>query len=123
VSSIPCDAVWNHQTANKHINENYLYANIIYNPFKKRYYRFVYLPNKDYNPNKNFEITDVKFAIMVFDKDFNHIADSKILNLKPTYIPFDYFVTKEGLWLSTNNPKNPTYNEDELHFELFSIYK
>ncbi len=50
------------------------------------------------------------------------LGESKALNIKPTYIYFDFFVTKEGLWLSTNNPKNPAYNEDELHFELFSIH-
>jgi hypothetical protein len=123
VSAIPCDEVWNHQIVNKHLNENFLYSNIIYNPFNNRYYRFVYLPNEKYNPNKKFEITDVKFAIMVFDDKFKHIASSKILNVNPTYISFDYFVTKEGLWISTNNPHNPDYNEDELHFELFSLNK
>ena len=60
---------------------------------------------------------------MVLDKDLNIIYESEIFNKTPKFVPFDYFVSEEGLWISTNNPENPNYNEDELSFELFEFKK
>lgn len=47
--------------------------------------------------------------------------------LRPTlfpgerYNPNQFFITEDGLYLSTNNDKNPELREDVLSFKLFEV--
>jgi len=118
-----CNEIWNYSAYYKYVYNNFLFRNIIFDKYRDIFYRLVFQPKPNYDLKKKFNSLDIPFSIQVFDHNFKMLGESEVLNLKPTYIYFDYFVTKEGLWLSTNNPKNPAYNEDELHFELFSINK
>jgi len=121
VDQVDCDKIWDNVYYYKHYYDNILYSIIIFDPYRELFYRIVSLPKPDYDLKAKFKQLNIPFSIQIFDKDYNLIGESDILNLTPRYVRFDYFVSKEGLWISTNNPENPNYNEDELHFELFKI--
>lgn len=123
VKSTDCSKIWDTKTYWKHLYTSYLYNAIIYDKYRNIYYRLVKLPKKDYDLNKKYNSMNIPFSIMVLDKDFNILAESEILNIKPEFIWFDYFVNKDGLWISVNNPDNPDYNEDTLKFKLFKLEK
>lgn len=118
-----CDKVWDYQAYHKHVYNNLLYKYIIYDKYKNVYYRIVSLPKKDYKLNKRFNSLNIPFSIQVFDDKFQQLCESEILNESPQFVKFDYFVNKEGLWISTNNPDNPNYQEDKLTFKLFQLKK
>ncbi len=121
VKNTDCNKVWDTKTYWKHIYTSYLYSGIIYDKYRDIYYRFLKLPKKDYNLNTKHNSLNIPFIITVLDNKLNIIAESKPINEKPNYIPFDYFVNKDGLWVSKNNPENPEYDEDKLVFELFKL--
>lgn len=121
VMPIRCDKLWDVKTYKKHSYESFLYSDLIYDNYKDIYYRICKHPEEEYNLKSKFNSLNNKFSIMVLDSNFNVISESKILNEKPKYIPFDYFINEEGLWISTSNPDNESYKEDELSFELFKL--
>ncbi|WP_369049356.1 DUF4221 family protein [Tenacibaculum sp. UWU-22] len=121
VKQIRCDKLWDREPYFKHSYESFLYTYLVYDRYRDVYYRFCKHLKKDYNMNDKFNSLNDTFSIMVLDNQLNVIYETAILNTKPKYISFDYFINKEGLWISTNNPDNENYKEDELGFELFEL--
>ncbi|HDZ05811.1 hypothetical protein LCGC14_0123560 [marine sediment metagenome] len=97
-------------------NPRYLF--ITYDKYRKLYYRFFSIPPEQENIMKNSLIYG-QIGVVVLNEKY------KIINqtiFKPfNFYPKDYFVTKEGLWLSNNNPQNPEFDEELLKFTLLKV--
>lgn len=61
------------------------------------------------------------FSIQVFDKNLSLVSETPFPANK--YHPFDYFITSEGIYISTSHPLNPEIKEDEMKFELLKFVK
>lgn len=103
------------------LKRSFFYRGIEYDPYRKVFYRFMFVPVPEtIQVVDKFDFwTTMPFIIQVLDENFNLIAERKFkgrfYNLR------DYFVTKEGLWISVNNPDNPGFDEDQLKFYLFRL--
>jgi len=103
-----------------HTFSNPMFRVIKYDSFKDIYYLFVTLPiDKEAYSNVKNPFALNPFSIIVLDKDFVTLTEQKFEG--GIYHTADFFITEEGLWISKSNPHNATYNEDELHFSLFTL--
>ena len=94
------------------------YSYILWDKYKKVYYRFVKLP---YMPKLDEDLNSLlryppKFSLMVLDENLNILAEKELKSR--TYELRDSFVTPEGLWVSTHHPANPNIVEDQFRFQL-----
>lgn len=99
------------------------YLALVYDKYRNVYYRFVYLgldpePDDDLSMLAEFHRN---VSIMVIDEDFNVIGETLLPN--KTYNANMFFINQAGLWISTNNPENPHFEEDVMNFELFKIVR
>ncbi len=94
------------------------YESISYDKYRDVYYRIVLFPSDNLS-KKNIENIDPKISIMVLDSEFNLLTEKMLP--KNTYDFEDFFVSKEGFWVSTNNVNNPNFNEDVMSFDLFTL--
>lgn len=97
------------------------YGNIIYDKYRKVYYRF-FQPACELNKDDNIADlmkTGKKFSIMILDKDFQVIGET--LFPENTYIPAMFFILKDGLYMSDNNFQNPDFNENILSFRRMDL--
>ncbi len=97
------------------------YETIDFDPYRQVFIRFAF---HGFEQDPNVPVQEMRnhsgpFSIQVFDKDLNLVTE-KFFD-KNRYHPFDYFITKDGLYLSTNHPLNPQNKEDELAFELIQF--
>ena len=60
-----------------------------------------------------------EFSVIVFDKDFNIIGETKFPGNK--YFYKMSFVGRDGLYISENNLANPEFDEDKLVFACFKL--
>lgn len=97
------------------------YLSIIYDPFRKLYYRFAY-------PGYNFEEGEDKYklvqflpklSIIILDENFDKVGESALPD--NTFLRDNYFVSKDGLYLSINHPDGKNLNDDFLAFERLEI--
>ncbi len=103
-----------------YVDHSFRYFGIIYNKYKKLYYQIVLLPSIEKKPKRGY-YKGRPFIIIVLDKNFKTIAERKFKAGK--YLIIDSFITKEGLWISNNNPLNPNFDENKLSFSLFKLEK
>jgi len=114
---MPCHDL-NDEKYQYYIKASTRYESIKYDKYKDIYYRIILL-----KPNNltmaNAVSLDYKISIMVLDSNFKILSE----DLLPLgrYDFDDFFVTKEGLWLSTNNPNNPNFNDEIMSFDLFTL--
>jgi len=99
------------------------YRSIVYDPYRSVYYRFAY-PGVEISKKDNLKILAKyfkNFSIIILDKDFIKIGEyftpDNIYNIKM------FFISKEGLYLSSNHILNPDYDENKVSFELFKLIK
>lgn len=97
------------------------YETIEFDPYRNVFIRFAFHA-MDYDPS--VPVPEMRnhsgpFSIQIFDTNLNLVSE-KFFD-KNRYHPFDYFLTKDGLYLSTNHPLNPETKEDELAFELIEF--
>lgn len=100
------------------------YGNLVWDPYREVIYRFYQVGIKDLKNSDNlFEIRHYppSFGIMVLDKNLNVIADQILSTNK--YFFNNYFVSRDGLYLSINHPSNPNMDYNYLTFELIAIDK
>ncbi len=105
----------------KNIVESASYKVLIYDKYRKCYYRFFYLGcklKKDEDPMVVGKWPH-QYSIIVLDEKFNKVGEN--LLDKNKYYAINYFVAPEGLYISTNHIKNPDFDEDYLKFELFEL--
>lgn len=100
-----------------------MYGNLIYDEYRKLYYRFVY-PETELG-NDNFmdiwQLGRSKFSVMILDEKFNVLGET--LLPENTYASNLFFIREDGLYISTSFVKNPNYNDDKLCFRRFDIIR
>ena len=97
------------------------YGSLIYDPFRDLYYRFAF-PTLDLNEMeelRNLMSEPGPFVLMVFDADLKFLTERKFE--AGSYFQDNFFVTKDGLYLSINHPQNPGNKEDFMTFELIEL--
>ncbi|WP_027001414.1 DUF4221 family protein [Hugenholtzia roseola] len=99
------------------------YKFIITDPYRKVYYRAVASAIEARNQEGAMrKYVDKPISFVILDENLNIIGESEI---KPTnrFVPYFYFITQEGLWLSEGHYRNPDLDEDNLSFRLFKLQR
>ena len=96
------------------------YHNIMYDKYRDVYYRFVELPYEFGRNESPYGYQYAReFSVIIFDKDFNIIGETKFPGNK--YFYKMSFVGRDGLYISENNTANPEFDEDKLVFACFKV--
>ena len=96
------------------------YSHIMYDKYRDIYYRFAEMPCElganeyVYNDAKARE-----FSVIIFDKDFRIIGETKFPGNK--YFYKMSFIGRDGLYISENNEANPEFDENKLVFACFKL--
>ncbi|MCK5535482.1 MAG: DUF4221 family protein [Bacteroidales bacterium] len=101
--------------------QNPKYTNIIYDAYREIYYRFVFIGHtlaKSENTQQLIQ-NRKEFSIMILSKKFEVLGETKMK--EDVYNMDNFFVAKEGLYLSKSNAYNTNYTEDELVFGLMNF--
>jgi len=105
----------------KYLIENPSYKSLVYDKYREVYYRFCDLAT-EFNENDNVEKI-IKYrpkqSIVILDKDLKKIGE-KLLPEKSFKLD-NYFIVREGLYISNNTPFNKDMSEDVLSFTLFTL--
>lgn len=99
------------------------YVNIIYDKYRKVYYRFFYpgldikksdknLTNEYYHPRK--------MSIIILDEYFNKIGEQLFSNYD---FKMEYFIAPDGLYINSNNELNKNYDENKLKYTRLILIK
>jgi hypothetical protein len=95
------------------------YYTILYDSFRQVYYT-VYLLGVD--PEKYTDTSptsdDKTISIIIADTAFNYLGEFVLP--KNTY-QRSFWVSREGLMISTSHPKNPTLDEDTMRYATFKL--
>lgn len=97
------------------------YLALVYDKYRKVYYRFVY-PGIDVTRQDDvMKLGEFRrvFSVMIIDEDFNVLGET--LMPENTYNSNMFFINEAGLWISTNHPENPDFDEDAINFQLFTL--
>lgn len=98
---------------NKYFGSNSSYSSIIYDKYRRVYYRVADLPIKDYN--EDIESKSIKpFSIVILNSKMEWLGETLIPQLSHSRIAF--YVSKEGL-----NLRKYEENEDRLTFSVFRL--
>ena len=96
------------------------YSHIMYDKYRDIYYRFAEMPC-ELGPNE-YVYNDAKareFSVIIFDKDFRIIGETKFPGNK--YFYKLSFIGRDGLYISENNEANPEFDENKLVFACFGL--
>ena len=100
------------------------YGNMIYDKYRKLYYRIAY-PKTTIEKNvKGYELREYgtkNFTIIILDDKFNIIGETKFPDY--TYNPRLIFVRKDGIYICNSHYLNPNYSDDILGFTKFELTK
>ena len=100
--------------------ENPLYPRVLYDKYRNVYYRFAEMPYELKQNESPFDDPKGReFSVIVFDKDFNIIGETKFPGNK--YFYKMSFVGRDGLYISENNLANPEFDENKLVFACFKL--
>ena len=102
--------------------ENPKYWHLMYDKYRDVYYRFAEMPceladNED--PYDNFAPRAREFSVIVLNKDFRIIGETKFPGKR--YFYKMSFVGRDGLYISENNLANPEFDENKLVFACFKL--
>jgi len=105
----------------KYAIETPKYSNIAYDKYNDVYYRFIkhQLPAINSATGEPNTFDDAAFSIMILDSSLNKIGETKVEDSK--HHINSYFVSKDGLYISNTNLKNPDLKTDTLSFTLFKL--
>jgi hypothetical protein len=105
------DAQWMHMMLHGY------YGRIVYNPWKRCYYRFYYLPIPEKLPNGDYaSMTDRRISVMIMTADFRPIAERML----PESCHFIYFAAPVPDGLVIND--GPVVNLDSVGLNVLSIH-
>ena len=99
----------------------YDYWHLIYDKYRKVFYRFVRHPY-EFPKHKNAQFDEDsgrEFSIVILNEDYEIVGETSFPGNTYSYVI--YFVGKKGLYLSLNNLENPIFSEDELFFQCFEL--
>jgi hypothetical protein len=108
----------------KRMCEAPFYGNLIYDKYRKVYYRIAY-PETEMEMGENYielwKAGRKRFSIIILDEHFNIIGET----LFPDYIYKSkvMFVEKDGLFICNSHEKNPNFRENLLSFQCFKLVK
>lgn len=101
---------------------NIRYRSILFDPYRKLYYRIAVLPLKDVEGKQYFPNSyEQEFSIIVLDQDFKKLKE--VFFPGKTYNFFNVKVSKQGVILLRNNEFDETLNEDLLKIDIFDLSK
>jgi len=106
----------------KEVLESLHYNGILFDSINKLYYRFYFLPIKDYSKkyeNEPFPIYHMTLGIQVIDINFKELGIIKTKG--DTYDFARSFVHKGKLYLSKNNMYNKDLEENILKYDVIEI--
>lgn len=92
-----------------------LYAGILYDKYRKVYYRFL---RKGIPDGARFKWENKKVNVIVMDENFNYLGETEIGDMNEFY-PDNSFVTKEGLNIEYVDPND--VKEEFLRFKIFAL--
>jgi hypothetical protein len=98
---------------------SFLYYYMLYDPWRKVYYRFVEHPNWDYKEDTFYNSTAEEprgASVMIFDEHFKKLGET---TLEGFYFFQASFVGPDGLYISKNNSHHPELEEDWFKFDVF----
>lgn len=100
------------------------YGDIIYDSYRKVYYRFAY-PKTELEHEVNWRGKAVygrkKFSVIILNEDFEIIGET--LFPESVYNSYVFFVHKDGLYISRDYQMNYDQSEDFMTFELIELVK
>lgn len=98
------------------------YGDLIYDPYREVYYRFVY-PETALDDSINWWGKAVygrkKFSVIILNKEFQIIGET--LFPESIYNSYSFFVHKDGLYISRDYQMLYDQSEDYMTFELFNL--
>ena len=109
----------------KYLKENIegaAYHHIMYDKYRDVYYRFAEMPcelKRGEYPVGGIPPKAREFSVIIFDKDFRIIGETKFPGNK--YFYKMSFVGRDGLYISENNEANPDFDENKLVFACFEL--
>lgn len=98
------------------------YGNLIYDKYRKLYYRFVFPKTEMEDGEDYMEIIHngrKLFSIMVLDEDLNVLGET--IFPEYTYNPNIFFISRNGLYLSVSHFKRPDFDENVLRFQRIEL--
>jgi len=105
----------------KYLTASLRYESLIYDPYREVYYRFAY-PTLAIAKEEDLRLLRENpgpFVIQVFDNELKMLTERYFEG--GIYFPNNSFLTKEGFYISINNPENPNANEDLFQFERLDL--
>ena len=99
------------------------YSKIMYDKFRKVYYRFAF-PGNEYSNEPNLRqkaIYRPYFSIIILDENFNILGETVVT--RNTFHERSSFINKDGLYISESHVLNPNFDENKLFFRLFTLEK
>lgn len=104
-----------------HHVENPQFFNVIYDKYRKLYYRFSLENISQKNGDYFNTILDKPLTLMVFNEKFEVIKELVLPMYK--YAINTWFLTKEGLFISPTHVKNKVFESSYLKFDIIQISK
>lgn len=112
---------FDNQELDKFYVESFCIDRLHYDKKNQLTYVFIYhaIPyvNKDSGEKNAYE--NKPFSIIVLDSNFKKLTEQKFEG--STYSLMGSFVTSEGLFLSLNNPRSKTFDENKFKYKLFKL--
>lgn len=98
-----------------------MYWHFLYDKYRDVYYRFVLFPCELTPKDDPMQLEEIRqeFSVMIMNKSFEVIGETKFPKNK--YLPKMFFVGKEGLYISENNPYSEDFDENKLVFSCFTL--
>lgn len=101
------------------------YGNIVYDKYRKVYYRFAYpdveLDANDTNYMDILHWGGKRFSIIILDKNLNVVGET--LFPEYTYNSRLFIISEDGLFLSTTHFKRSDFDENVLRFQKMKLEK
>jgi len=96
------------------------YHHLLYDKYRKVFYRFACMPY-EYPASRSpmEEDSGREFSIIILNDKYEIIGETKFPG--NTYAYRLWFIGRDGLYLSLNNLKNPSFNEDCLMFRRLQL--
>lgn len=97
------------------------YDNLVYDKYRNVFYRFAYptLDLEDENAVVRLRNAPGPFAILVLNESLDVVGET--LFEEGIFLPSNFFVSEEGLYLSINHPDNPENKEEFLSFQQLKL--
>ena len=100
--------------------ESNSYRELVYDKWRNVYYRFAYQGvNYISTSGEQRDWNDKKPSIVILDRQFENVGEPVLAT--GTYFTRNFFVGKEGLYISNNHRKNKNLSKDHLSFTLFKL--